>query len=281
MISAGNALSLFHTGKGQGTAGEISITDMSVFLLKIIAVITMLIDHVGYGFFPEETIFRSIGRAAFPLYAFLLAEGYYHIKDDPEKEKKHFRRILLLTVVSEAIYDLFMTGKVWNPQSQSVMPTLLLGMMGLMVTKRYEKKPVITGGVALLTMGVAHFLHPNYGLMGVLMIYFFYWYTSNFRKTPFLQKYIILLGFSAVWLFGFNWIRFGFPDADTLVKKSLDTWQWMAPFPLIDILIASYKGENGYKNCVLNTLYAWFYPAHLLVLAILELCMGIVHFKWF
>ena len=271
----------FSFEKGTGKKQELIIRDMPVFLLKIIAADTMLIDHVGYGFFPEEVIFRSIGRVAFPLYAFLLAEGYYHIKDDPEKEKRHFRRIVLLTVVSEVIYDLFMTGKVWDPQSQSVMPTLLLGMMGLMVAKRYEKKPVIVYGFSILTMGVAHFLHPNYGLMGVLMIYFFYWYTSSFRKTPFLQKYIILLGFSAVWVLGFNWFRFGFPDADTLVKKSLDAWQWMAPFPVIDILIASYKGENGYKNRVLNTLYAWFYPAHLLVLAILELCMGIVHFKWF
>ena len=254
---------------------------MSVFLLKIIAVITMLVDHVGYGFFPDDEIFRSIGRVAFPLYAFLLAEGYFHIKDDPEKEKKHFRRIVLLTVVSEVFYDLFMTGKVWHPQNQSVMPTLLLGMMGLMVAKRYEKKQVMVGFFSLLTMAVAYFLHSNYGLMGVLMIYFFYWYAINFRKTPFLQKYIILLGFSAVWLVGFNWIRFGFPDADALVEQSLENWQWMAPFPVIDILIASYKGENGYKNRFLNIGYAWFYPAHLLVLAIIELTMGKISFKWF
>ena len=280
MISTGNALVLFMRER-PGRKRENSNTDMPVFFLKIIAVITMLIDHVGYGFFPEDEIFRSIGRVAFPLYAFLLAEGYFHIKDDPEKEKRHFRRLVPLTVVSEVCYDLFMTGKVWDPQSQSVMPTLLLGMMGLMVAKRYEKKPVISGGFALLTMGVAHFLHPNYGLMGVLMIYFFYWYTCNFRKTPFLQKYIILLGFSAVWILGFNWFRFDFPDADTLVKRTLETWTWMVPFPVIDILIATYKGENGYKNRFLNTCYAWFYPAHLLVLAVIALSMGRISFKWF
>lgn len=254
---------------------------MSVFFLKIIAVITMLIDHLGYGFFPDEKIFRSVGRLAFPIYAFLLAEGYFHIKDDPEKEKRHFRRLVILTVVSEFTYDLFMTGKVWNISGQSVMPTLLLGMMGLMVAKRYEKKPVVAGIFSLITLGVAYVSHPNYGLMGVLMVYFFYWFSSTCREYTFLQKFIILLGFSAVWLLGFNWIRYGFPDADTLVRKSLQTWHWMAPFPVINVLIASYNGENGYKNKFLNTCYAWFYPAHLLVLAVIQFGTGRTHFKWF
>ena len=48
------------------------------FTLKMIAIITMLIDHVGHVIFPEIAILRIIGRFSFPIFCFLLVEGFFH-----------------------------------------------------------------------------------------------------------------------------------------------------------------------------------------------------------
>ena len=54
---------------------------MSSFVLKIIAIITMFIDHVGYAIFGKFSFFNYIGRIAFPIFAFQISEGYSHTKD--------------------------------------------------------------------------------------------------------------------------------------------------------------------------------------------------------
>ncbi|MFN2363319.1 MAG: TraX family protein, partial [Halarsenatibacteraceae bacterium] len=51
---------------------------MSSFQIKMVAITTMLIDHIGSIIFPEYIILRVIGRLAFPLFAFLITEGYRH-----------------------------------------------------------------------------------------------------------------------------------------------------------------------------------------------------------
>ena len=250
--------------------------DMSIFLFKIIAMITMLTDHMACAFFDKNEIMRSIGRFAFPLYAFMIAEGYYHIKDNPEKVKKHFNRLLLLTIVSEIPYDLMETGKFFDWSSQSVMWTLLIGFLGLMITEQYKKLPAVVAVYYAMAIAITYYIAPNYKMTGVVMIFFFYWFTTNFRDTAAWKRYILLLCFSAVILPIYNWVRWGFPGGAELWDRTLKNWSWLVPYFGIDLLIALYKGENGYKNKILNTCYAWFYPAHLLVLALIEFGIG----KW-
>ena len=54
---------------------------LSSFWLKIIAVVTMVVDHVGMLLFPGNIMFRVVGRVSFPLFCFLIVEGFYHTKD--------------------------------------------------------------------------------------------------------------------------------------------------------------------------------------------------------
>ena len=74
-------------------------------VLKWIAVITMLIDHVGVVFFPEYSIIRWIGRISFPLFAFLICEGYRHTSNI----WKYFLRLGIFAIISEIPYDIVKT----------------------------------------------------------------------------------------------------------------------------------------------------------------------------
>ncbi len=73
---------------------------MSQFVLKIIAAVTMLIDHAGLILFPRYEIFRIIGRLAFPIYAYCIAEGFFHTRN----RLKYFMRIFSLGIICQIVY---------------------------------------------------------------------------------------------------------------------------------------------------------------------------------
>ena len=104
---------------------------MTLFILKIIAIITMTTDHAASAFFDNMMVMRVIGRIAFLLYAFMIAEGFYHIKDKPDRIKAHLIKLGMLCVISEFAYDFMEEGKLIDWSSQSVMPVLFLGFIGL------------------------------------------------------------------------------------------------------------------------------------------------------
>lgn len=74
---------------------------MSQLILKLIAALTMLIDHAGVILFPQYGVFRIIGRLAFPIYAYCIAEGFFYTKN----RLKYFLRVLLLGVLCQIVYD--------------------------------------------------------------------------------------------------------------------------------------------------------------------------------
>ena len=266
--------------------------------------VTMLCDHVGSQFFSGNVnaVMRSIGRTAFPIYAFLIAEGFYHIKDRQdtsgsnktgrtdasgqktgknctsggvsEKVRKHFNRLFLLCLISEIPYDLMETGKFFDWSGQSVMLTLLVGMAGLIIIEKFKDFPLFIFFVCAVSAVATYFTAPNYKLMGVLMIFFYYWFVTHCRDYSILKKYLILTAFSIVYLPLYNWVRYGFPGLDELVTRSLKGWSWLVPYLWINLLFATYNGKNGYKNKVLNTCYALFYPVHMLIIAIIEFAIG-------
>ena len=95
--------------------------------LKIIACVSMVRDHIGAFLVPQIWL-RCVGRLAFPIYCFLLVEGFHHTKNP----KGYALRLLIGAILSELPYDLLLSGGI-SFARQSVMITLLLGFLMLSV----------------------------------------------------------------------------------------------------------------------------------------------------
>ena len=77
--------------------------------LKIIAAISMLIDHIGLLFFPFDGIFRIFGRLAFPIFAFMIAESAKYTRN----RKRHFLMMFSLAVICQLVYFIFDSGSLY------------------------------------------------------------------------------------------------------------------------------------------------------------------------
>ncbi|SKB47776.1 TraX protein [Lachnospiraceae bacterium] len=204
---------------------------MNAFSLKLLACIAMLIDHIGSRLYPKIKLLRYIGRLAFPIYAFLLVEGFCHTRD----VKKYLARLFAFALVSEVPFDLYFRNKFFDPLHQNVFFTLFLGLMALQVMK--ESNSIYLKIVAVAAFGgIAQAIHSDYRYIGVLMVCAFYW----FRKMEFCKwNSIIILNFR-------------------LFKSSIQSAGSLALLP-----ISLYNGKKGPG---FKYFFYAFYPGHLLIL---------------
>lgn len=126
--------------------------------LKFTAMLTMLIDHIGYLLMPSLIWMRIIGRLSFPIFAFLIARGYRHTSS----VRTYALRLFALGLISQIPYALFVPGK-WN-----IMFTLLLGLAAI---RAYDSnwRPV-----AFFLPLIGHFFPVSYGVYGIAMILAFH-----------------------------------------------------------------------------------------------------------
>ncbi|MCM1119678.1 MAG: conjugal transfer protein TraX [bacterium] len=230
--------------------------------LKFIAMFTMLIDHIGamvvlrcivnmqrhltdivtYSRLLDlYRVMRGIGRIAFPIYCFLLVEGFLRTHN----LKKYILRLSVFALLSEIPFDLCLTSKVISLSHQSVMLTLLIGvitMWGVSWLERHVQNRIVLvcGSMAVIAVGAAtaELLHTDYGYMGVACIMVLY----ALRRIKWMQ----IAGGCLVFL-----------------------WEIWAPLAFIPI--GFYNGKRGLK---LKYVFYLFYPAHLLTLYLICVLMG-------
>ncbi len=237
--------------------------------LKVIATITMLIDHMGavliengilggpdnFDFAAIEAsaqltrwweldmVLRGIGRVAFPIYCFLLVEGFLHTSD----VRRYWLRLLAFCFLSEIPFDLAVFHRAVYWQYQNVFFTLLLGLTALWMVKRLEDDFLAggrvwdsgarmvwglkTAGAIAVCCGAAWLLKTDYDIIGVCLIVMFYMAREN------RQMRLVMVAMMFLW-------------------EPAAIFAWLP--------IALYDGTRGSGRW--KYWFYGFYPAHLLVL---------------
>ena len=137
----------------------------------------MMIDHYGAIFHDNIDIYRIIGRIAFPIYCFLLVEGYLHTKD----VKKYAIRLLIFALISEIPFDLAFYGML-SFYHQNVFFTLFIGLVTIHLLDNPNKYKYRKGLIYLFATILSIIAGVDYSLMGLIDILAFY-YTKDFNKT--------------------------------------------------------------------------------------------------
>ncbi len=208
---------------------------LSTFQLKWIAIITMLIDHIGAVLFPYELGYRIIGRIAFPVFCFLIVEGFSHTRD----VRRYMVRLGIFALISELPYDLAFHGEMVYAEGQNVFFTLLLGVLMMYMMSLCSAVPL--KAMAAVSIAVlAEVLNTDYSARGILLILIYY---------IFREKRVISLPAGALWNFSYGW---GMVQCCGVLAT---------PF------LAFYNGKRGPK---IKYFFYVFYPAHLLVLYFLK-----------
>lgn len=138
--------------------------------LKVIAVLSMVTDHSAYYLMEHGTllyeVMRCFGRIAFPVFAFLIAEGFRHTRN----RMKYFLQLLGFAVVSEVPWYLLNGAD----GTHNVLFTLTLGVMALAAIKALKKDGILCGAVILSIAGFATWSGVDYEWRGILMMVVFY-----------------------------------------------------------------------------------------------------------
>ncbi len=142
---------------------------MTSFYLKIIALITMFIDHIGSVIFPNHFWLRYIGRIAFPIYAFLISEGLKKTSNI----KKYLINLLMLAVTSEIFYDLCFNKNISLFYKTNTVYTLFIASLSIYLYNKHSN--IILKYLSLLLgLSISYILKTDYDILGVLLIFIFY-----------------------------------------------------------------------------------------------------------
>lgn len=222
---------------------EKSKVGLTASTLKWIAICSMLIDHFAVAIYLqldcyEYTIYRAmryIGRIAFPIYCFLLVEGFFHTRNI----KKYIGRCFGFALLSEIPFDLALYGEIFHPKSQNVYFTLTLGLCTLYLLEKmkgYDMLHVLARGACILVgAGLAQVLETDYHYRGVLFIVMFY-FCRNMDK---------LVG--------------------NIIGAVAFSYEKTAPLAFIPIYL--YNGERGMR---LKYFFYLVYPVHLLIYGLIR-----------
>ena len=191
----------------------------------------MLIDHLGCTIYPDLLWMRYVGRLAFPIYAFLLAEGFYRTKN----VKKYLLRLGIFAIISEIPFDLALKEGMIDMSSQNVYFTLFLGLLMLYLI-RWTDSIFLRILTIVAIMVTAQEIHCDYRYPGIWMILSF----AALRDLPFFKNLNVI---------GVN-VRLFFTKVQVAGALAL-------------IPIGLYNGKKGPSW---KYFFYCFYPIHLLVI---------------
>ena len=237
--------------------------DISASALHIMAMVCMLCDHLWATVVPGNQWLTCLGRLAFPMFAFMVVEGYFHTSN----LKGYVLRLLMFAVISEVPFNLMYSSSFVYPFHQNVIWTLLLGLGLVHMNELAAKKQkrwlcilvgciTVIGGFLLGTIAMLDYY--GVGVVTILVFYFF-------RKRTwwcFLGQIIVLYYLNVEELSG---LYFEITIGDRIFHV---VQQGLALFALIPIWL--YRGRKGIKSKWFQYVCYGFYPIHMLALYLLR-----------
>ena len=230
-------------------------------ILKLIAVILMLSDHIWATAMSFGDWMTYIGRMAFPIFAFLIAEGFVHTSNF----KKYAIRLLGFAIITEIPFNLFYSSRFFNPYHQNVLFTLLLGLLAIYVIDNLKKNHTAKNiglsvlWLALISIG-ATIGFVDYGFLGMITVVMFY----LLRDFPFawLCQLIAMVLINIVFFEGLV------VPVEIFGHSFEIPTQGFAVFSLIPIWL--YGGRKGHSHKALQYGFYAFYPVHMLILYLIK-----------
>ncbi len=231
--------------------------------LHIAAMALMLCDHLWGTVIPGNDWLNCIGRIAFPIFAFLLVEGYFHTKN----LKKYFLRLLVFAVISELPFNLAIGSRIFYPVHQNVLWTFIIALLLICLNEKAKAtgklwKQILAAAASVILgfiLGILTMADYNHaGIFTVLVFYFF-------RG----KKWWCYLG-QLVLLYYINIEILGGIGRDVSVF-GLSFFLHRQAFALLALIpIWLYRGKQGLRSKFLQYTYYAFYPVHLLLLGIIK-----------
>ena len=229
--------------------------------LHILAMAFMLCDHLWGTIVPGNDWLTCIGRIAFPIYAFLLVEGYFHTKN----LKKYVSRLLIFAILSEIPFNLAMGSRVFYPIHQNVLWSFLIALWLIHLNEKARKsgkvwKRILTGGLTVVLgyilglVTMVDFYHA-----GILMVLVFYFFRGR-KWWNFLGQIVFLWYINTELLGGYGY------EFQLWGQTHFFQRQGFAMLGLIPIWL--YRGKQGYHNKFIQYGCYAFYPVHLLILGL-------------
>ena len=231
---------------------------MTSFLLKCIALFSMVIDHVSLAYFKYTTIFNVLGRIAFPIFAYQISEGYSYTKNI----KKYLLRLLLFAFISQIPFNLFQS-LFTDTYNLNIFFTLFLGLLAICIYEKLDSYKNKNTNKYLYIINICSFIlisvfcilaeicKLDYGFFGIAVIFLFHLFKKNKLR----------MNISFIFLITIKYIL----DIITYGYHYLYILLFLGTISSL-IFINLYTGKQGKKTKYLLYL---FYPIHLFLLYIL------------
>ncbi len=208
---------------------------MSSFSLKIIAIIAITLDYWNV-ILGGPIYMRILGRLSFPIFSFLIGEGYRHTKN----KKKYFVKIFLYSILLQMPVYFFYSKE----EKLNIFFTLASGILLLSILENNKMSNVIKYFCALILLIISEYLKFDYGSYGIISIFIFY----KFKEKKMLISFLFLL-----------------VNIVYIVSGKIFSIQIFSLFSLI--FIFKYNGKEGKKN---KQFFYLYYPTHILLLYLLS-----------
>lgn len=237
--------------------------NLSTAFLHLLAMGLMLCDHMWATLFPAADWLTCLGRIAYPIFAFLLVEGYFHTQN----LWRYMLRLLGAAVLSEIPFNLMYSDSFIYPYHQNVLWTYIIGLLLITLLEEFKERfgqipwLIFLPVPAFLGYFLGYALMTDYYGPGVLMILAFYLFRGR-HWLHFLGQLVCLYLINVKMLGGFYYVV-------PLLRYDIEiVQQGFALFALLPIWL--YEGRQGLHGKLFRWFCYLFYPVHMLVLFLIR-----------